>query len=128
MSEWYSSLVKPALNPPSWVFSPVWTVLYIMMAVSAFLVLGKGWEKRNVKVALLLFAVQLVFNLLWSYIFFTRHSIGGALVDIILLWLAIVATIVAFYKISHPAAWLLTPYLLWVTFASYLNYQIYALN
>ncbi len=125
---WYAGLVKPALNPPTSVFGPVWTTLYALMGVAAFLVWRKGLERRDVKMALGIFIGQLVLNALWSVIFFGLHSPGWALADIVLLWLAILGTMVVFYRISKPAAYLLVPYLLWVSFASYLNYLIWALN
>ncbi|MFZ1987651.1 MAG: TspO/MBR family protein [Minisyncoccia bacterium] len=126
---WYATLVKPALNPPAWVFGPVWTTLFALMGIAAFLVWEKGLGHRDVKIALGIFAGQLVLNTLWSIIFFGLHSPGGALVEIVfLLWLAILATIIAFYKISRPAAWLLVPYIAWVSFAAYLNFTIWLLN
>jgi len=125
---WYAGLVKPVLNPPSWVFGPAWTTLYALMGISAFLIWKNGWEKKAVKTALGVFGIQLFLNALWSIIFFGLHSPGWALVDIIALWLAIVWTIFVFYKISKPAAYLLVPYILWVSFASYLNYSIWILN
>ena len=132
-SSWYAGIVKPTLNPPAWVFGPVWMILYALMGVSAWLV-WKQWDngspstKLRVKIALAIFIGQLVLNTLWSIIFFGLHSPGGALIEIVFLWLAILATIVAFYKASPPAAWLLVPYILWVSFASYLNYSIWMLN
>lgn len=128
ISSWYATIIKPALNPPSYVFGPVWTTLYALMGVSAFLIWKKGLDRKDVKVALGIFLIQLVLNTLWSIIFFGLHSPGGALVEIILLWLAILATIIAFYKISRTAAYLLLPYILWVSFAAYLNYSIWVLN
>lgn len=125
---WYTGLVKPALNPPSWVFGPVWTILYALMGIAAFLVWKNGWERKDVKIALGVFGIQLFLNAIWSIIFFGLQSSDWALVDIVLLWFAIVWTMVVFYKISKPAAWLLAPYLLWVSFASYLNYSIWILN
>ncbi|MBI4132567.1 MAG: tryptophan-rich sensory protein [Candidatus Sungbacteria bacterium] len=125
---WYAGLIKPAVNPPSWVFGPVWTTLYALMGVAAFLIWKKGFEQRDVKIALGIFGVQLVLNTVWSIIFFGLQSPGWALVDITLLWLAIVWTMVVFHKISKPAAYLLLPYILWVSFASYLNYVIWVLN
>lgn len=125
---WYVDLVKPALNPPAWVFGPVWTALYILMGIAAFLIWKKNLNRRDVKMALGIFAVQLVLNTLWSMIFFGLHSPGGALVEIVFLWFAILATIVAFAKISRPAAWLMVPYIVWVSFAVYLNYTIWSLN
>lgn len=125
---WYATLAKPALNPPAWVFGPVWTTLFALMGIAAFLVWRKGLDRRDVKIALGIFIGQLVLNALWSIIFFGLHSPGGALIEIVILWLAILATIIAFYKISKPAAWLLVPYILWVSFAAYLNYSIWMLN
>ncbi|OGG92460.1 TspO protein [Candidatus Kuenenbacteria bacterium RIFCSPLOWO2_12_FULL_42_13] len=125
---WYAGLVKPALNPPAWVFGPAWTTLYTLMGIAAFLVWRMGWERKEVKMALEVFGIQLFLNAIWSIIFFGLQNPGWALVDIILLWLAIVWTMVVFYKISRPAAYLLVPYLLWVSFASYLNYSIWMLN
>ncbi|MBI4086677.1 tryptophan-rich sensory protein [Candidatus Kaiserbacteria bacterium] len=129
---WYAGIVKPALNPPAWVFGPVWVTLYALMGIAAFLVWKRGLERRDVRIALSIFLGQLVLNTLWSIIFFGLHSPGGALIEIVLLWLAILATIIAFAKISPPAggpaAWLLVPYMLWVSFAAYLNYAIWVLN
>ena len=130
---WYANLIKPALNPPAWVFGPVWTTLFALMGIAAFLVWSSYTEasedkKKGVKIALALFGVQLVMNTLWSIIFFGLHSPGGALIEIVFLWLAILATIIAFAKISKPAAWLLSPYIFWVSFAAYLNYTIWMLN
>lgn len=128
IASWYSGIMKPSINPPAWVFGPVWTTLYALMGIAAFLVWKKGLERGDVKIALGIFAGQLVLNTLWSVIFFGLHSPGGALVEIAFLWLAILATIIAFAKVSKPAAWLLAPYILWVSFAMYLNYAIWALN
>lgn len=125
---WYAGIVKPAINPPSWVFAPVWTTLYALMGIAAFLVWKKGWSRRDVKIALGIFTLQLVLNTLWSIIFFGFQSPGGAFIEIIFLWMAILVTMVAFARISKWAVWLLVPYILWVSFAAYLNYSIYALN
>lgn len=125
---WYAGIVKPALNPPAWVFGPVWTTLFALMGIAAFLVWKKGLDRRDVKIALGIFFGQLVLNTLWSIIFFGLHSPGGALIEIVFLWLAILATIIAFAKISKPAAWLLVPYILWVSFAGYLNFSTWQLN
>lgn len=125
---WYATLTKPGINPPSWVFAPVWTTLFALMGVSAFLIWRRGLERRDVKIALGIFASQLVLNTLWSIIFFGLRNPGGALIEIALLWFAILATLVAFAKISKLAAWLLVPYILWVSFAAYLNYILWALN
>ncbi len=125
---WYAGIVKPALNPPAWVFGPVWTTLFALMGIAAFLVWKKGLDRRDVKIALGIFLGQLVLNTLWSIIFFGLHSPGGAFIEIMFLWLAILATIIAFYKISKLATWLLVPYILWVSFAVYLSYVIWMLN
>lgn len=125
---WYVALAKPALTPPGWVFGPVWTALYALMGVAAFLVWKRGWRRREVRIALAVFAVQLALNALWSFLFFGWHAPGIALVEIAFLWLAILATIVAFTRISRAAARLLVPYIAWVSFAAYLNYALWALN
>ncbi len=125
---WYATLAKPALSPPNWVFGPVWTALYFLMGVAAFLVWKKAGERKEVKFALGAFGIQLVLNALWSIVFFGLHSPGLALVNIAALWFAILWTKIIFWKISKPAAYLLAPYILWVTFAAYLNYAIWNLN
>ena len=125
---WYAGLVKPTLNPPAWVFGPVWTVLFALMGVAAFLVWEKGLNRKDVRISLGIFIGQLVLNTLWSIIFFGLHSPGSALIEIIFLWLAILIMMIVFAKISRPAAWLLVPYILWVSFAGYLNFSIWQLN
>jgi len=125
---WYATLAQPALNPPSWIFAPVWTALYILMGVAAGLVWCRGWGRKDVKIALSVFSVQLILNVLWSIIFFGQHDPGAALAEIVLLWLAILACIIFFWKISRPAAYLLIPYILWVSFAAVLNFGIWRLN
>ena len=131
---WYAGISKPAFNPPSWVFGPVWTTLFLLMGIAAFLVWSayakatKRKQKKRIQIALIVFGIQLVLNTLWSIIFFGLHSPGGALIEIVFLWLAILATISTFAKIAKPAAWLLVPYILWVSFAMYLNYSIWMLN
>lgn len=128
LDEWYAGLHKPWFNPPSWVFGPVWTVLYVLMGVAAFLVWRRGTGRRAVRIALGLFVLQLVLNALWTPLFFGRHRIGGALVDIVLLWPAILATIVAFGRVSSVAALCLFPYIAWVSFAVVLNASLWWLN
>lgn len=124
---WYAALAKPSWNPPSWVFGPVWTLLYAMMAVAAWLVWRQaGW--RAAAPALAVFALQLVLNALWSWIFFGLHAPGWALLEILALWLAILATIVLFARVRPLAAWLLVPYLAWVSFAAVLNFTLWRLN
>lgn len=125
---WYAGLVKPALNPPAWVFAPVWTTLFVLMGVAAFLIWRQGLERKEVKIALGIFIIQLILNTLWSIIFFGLKNPGAAFAELILLWLAILATIIAFAKISRPAAWLLLPYIAWVSFAGYLNFSIWQLS
>lgn len=124
---WYAQLHKPSWNPPSWVFGPVWTLLYAMMAVAAWLVWRQGGFKAQRR-ALGLFLVQLLFNALWTPLFFGLHRPGLAFVDIVLLWLALLATIVAFWKARPLAGALLVPYLGWVAFASALNFMLWHLN
>lgn len=128
ITTWYSTLIKPALNPPSWVFGPVWTILYALMGVAAFLVWKKGIARKEVKRALIVFAIQLGLNTLWSILFFGLQNPGVAFIEIVLLWFTILATIIAFTKVSKIAAALLVPYILWVSFASYLNFAIWMAN
>lgn len=125
---WYSTLARPELAPPNWIFGPVWTTLFVLMGIAVFLVWKKGLDRKDVKMALAIFIGQLILNTLWSIIFFGLHSPGLAFVEIIFLWLAILATIITFAKISKPAAWLLVPYIIWVSFAGYLNYLIWVIN
>lgn len=123
--ETFDSLNKPALSPPGWLFPVVWTVLFVLMGLACYLVVTSG---RSNRVALTLYGVQLFFNLLWSLIFFRAGAYLAAFIWLILLWLLISATTVLFYRISKPAGLLMLPYLLWVTFAGYLNLSIYLLN
>ncbi|HUV86873.1 MAG TPA: TspO/MBR family protein [bacterium] len=128
ISGWYAALEKPGFTPPNWVFSPVWIGLFVLMAVAAFLVWDKGFSVKSVKTALAFFGVQLLLNVLWSVLFFGCRSPFLALVEIVALWLAIAVTVLTFYRVSKPAAFLLIPYLLWVSFAAALNYEILRLN
>lgn len=128
VTAWYANLSKPSFNPPNWLFGPVWSVLYLLMGVSLFLIWKEGTGNSAVKQALLIFAIQLVLNTLWSVIFFGMQSISGALVVIALLIVAIFFTIVKFVKIAPVAGYLMIPYLLWVSFATILNYYLYRLN
>ena len=128
VSGWYLTLAKPALNPPNWIFGPVWTLLYILMGVAAFFIWQRGLGDRKVRKSLIVYGVQLLLNLLWSIVFFGLHSPLWALVVIIFLWLFILLTIVEFYKQRPLAAYLLIPYILCVSFASYLNYMLWFLN
>ena len=148
---WYQSIIKPAFNPPSWIFGPVWTILYVLMGVSLYLVWKNdwkvlnpvlvpskkvwnrwsesfwvgAWQKQNV---IAIFAIQYVLNILWSYVFFGLRMPGLAFFEILALWVSIIYLIINFYRISKPAAWILIPYIFWVSFAVYLNYSIWALN
>lgn len=125
---WYKEIIKPSFNPPAWVFGPVWTTLFAMMGIAIFLVYEKGFTRKDVKTAIALFVGQFALNVLWSLFFFGLHNPTLAFVDIVFLWLAILATIISFSKISPPASKLLIPYLLWVTFAALLNLSIVILN
>ncbi|HEX6549770.1 MAG TPA: TspO/MBR family protein [Gammaproteobacteria bacterium] len=123
----YMQLTRSAWAPPAYVFGPVWTLLYAMMAVAAWLVWRQGGF-RAARTALSLFLVQLAANALWSWLFFAWHLGAAAFIDIVLLWLLIAATLVAFWRQSKTAAALLIPYLLWVSFAMALNYSVWQLN
>lgn len=151
ISVWYAGLAKPALNPPDWVFGPVWAALYALMGVSLFLVWKNGWEVKNRlwegerkawnawserlwtgdlrKInAMAVFAAQYILNIAWSYLFFGSRSPDSAFFGILALLFAIIWTIAVFYRISKPAAYLLIPYVLWVSFAAYLNFSIWMMN
>lgn len=124
---WYATLTKPSWNPPNWIFGPVWTALYLMMALAAWLVWRQaGWP--GAKVPLTAFGVQLVLNILWSCLFFGLKNPGLAFCEVLLLWLAIAVTAVAFWGRSKVAGMLFVPYLAWVTFAAVLNFTIWRLN
>ncbi|RPH32041.1 MAG: tryptophan-rich sensory protein [Bacteroidales bacterium] len=125
--EWYATLNQPSFNPPNWVFGPVWTMLYLILGFSFFLI----WKQERSKLrnkAILIFLVQMVLNFGWSFLFFYYHLIGFALFEIIILWASIIGMIVMFYKIKPLAAYLNVPYFLWVTFATILNAGYYFLN
>ena len=152
INSWYSLLRKPSFNPPSWIFGPVWTALFILMGISFYLVWSKKWEIKNeIKVKsnrkpwnpwsqkffngswkkvniIIIFISQLALNVLWSVIFFGWHNPGVAFFELLTLWVAIIYTIVNFYRVSKTAAYLLVPYILWVTFAGVLNFFIWVLN
>ncbi len=127
VGDWYQDLAKPPFNPPDWVFAPVWTTLYVLMALAAWRV----WRHRQSpgrRPALLLFATQLSLNLLWSCLFFGLTAVGAALVEIVALWAAIVATANRFRRVDAAAGWLMVPYVVWVSFAVVLNGTIWWLN
>jgi len=124
---WYAGLNKPSFTPPNWIFSPVWISLFVLMGISLFLV----WRKQDhpfFRVALICFSIQLLLNVLWSIAFFGLKSPLLGLIDILLLWIAILLTIYAFFKVSRWAGGLLLPYLLWVSFAAVLNFFLWTLN
>ena len=125
---WYSTLNKPIFSPPNWIFGPVWTILYFLMGVSLYIVWNKNLKNKNKDEAIKIFIFQLILNLLWSFVFFSLHQPLLALITIIILWFFILMTIKYFYKISKLAAYLLIPYILWVSFASLLNLFIVGLN
>lgn len=128
-SSWYQGLEKPAWNPPGWVFGPVWTILYILMGIAFYLVWkNETAPKEQKRPAMVFWVIQLVLNFFWTIIFFGAHSPGYAFIEIMVLWLAIVITIILFSRVNKTAAWLMVPYLLWVSFASFLNYTIYQMN
>ncbi len=126
--DWYAQLVKPRLNPPGWVFGPVWTALYAMMAVAAWRVWRRRRATAPVRLALGLFLVQLLLNAAWSWLFFGLHRPDFSFFDLLLLWVAIAATGLLFWRIDAVAGALLVPYLGWVTFAGYLNLALWLLN
>jgi len=127
LGEWYRALRKPSWNPPNWVFGPVWSLLYLSMGVAAWMV----WSRKGfaqAAVPLTLFLAQLALNAAWSWFFFGQRIIGAAFAEIVLLWGAILATLIAFWRVTPAAGGLMIPYLLWVTFAAVLNFAIWRLN
>ena len=124
ISTWYSALEKPVFSPPNWLFAPVWTLLFLFMGVSLYLIS----EIKNNREAVLIFALQLILNVLWSVLFFGLQSPFYAFIEIIILWVVILFTIIYFHKLSKQAAYLLYPYILWVSFALILNYSIWVIN
>lgn len=129
---WYATLNRPSLAPPNWIFGPVWTTLFVLMGVALYLVWKQWavlpWTRTQKRLAMTVFGAQLGLNTLWSIIFFGLRNPGAAVIEIAVMWLAIATNIYLFAKVSKPAAWLLVPYLLWVSFASYLNLMIWYLN
>lgn len=128
LKDWYPTLEKPSWNPPNAVFAPVWTLLFIAMGVAVYRVWGVGLDDPQVQVTLALFVVQLVLNFLWSLCFFGLRSPGLALLEIVFLWLAVVATTVAMGRVDTLSGWLLAPYVAWVSFAAVLNAAVWRLN
>jgi benzodiazapine receptor len=125
---WYANINKPSFNPPNWVFAPVWTTLYLLMGIALFLVLRKGLSEKGIKTAFAVFVLQLVLNSLWSFLFFGLKSPLAAFIEIIFLLIAILISIILFFRISRVAGALLIPYIIWVSFASVLNFAIWQLN
>lgn len=125
---WYAALAKPPFTPPAWIFGPVWLTLYALMGVALFIVWRQGAAVLHVQRGLALFALQLLLNILWSAVFFGMRSPMQGLIVIVLLWLAILATILQFGKVSELASALLIPYIVWVSFAAMLNLSIFVLN
>ncbi|MCE9643540.1 MAG: tryptophan-rich sensory protein [Candidatus Andersenbacteria bacterium] len=134
ITNWYATLTKPMLNPPSWVFGPVWTLLYALMGIAVFLIweqYRKTKQKKKRKViefALWIFVAQLLLNTMWSIIFFGLHNPALAFLNLLAMWIFIALTIYVFKPINKTAAYLLAPYILWVTFAGYLNFSVWQLN
>jgi tryptophan-rich sensory protein len=127
VNDWYRTLERPTWSPPDWVFGPVWTTLYLMMAVAAWLVWRqKGWSAAVRPLSW--FGAQLALNVLWSVLFFGMQRPGWAFAEVLLLWLAIAGTIASFWPRSRPASLLMTPYLAWTSFAAVLNFLIWRLN
>jgi translocator protein len=127
VTSWYSRLNKPSFNPPNFIFGPVWTLLYILMGISSYLI----WAKRHSFYAtksLFVYGIQLILNFSWSIVFFGLKLPLGAFINVLLLWISIISMIILFYKVDKKAAFLQVPYLLWVSFASVLNYFIVLLN
>lgn len=125
---WYRTIQRPEWNPPGWVFGPVWTALYILMGIAFYIVWKSSADEKIKRPAMVFWVLQLVFNLCWTLIFFYAHEIGYAFAEIVVLWLLILITIFLFARISKLAAWLLVPYISWVSFAAMLTYTIWQLN
>ena len=128
ISTWYSTLEKPSFTPPNWLFAPAWITLYLLMGISAFSIWRRGLESRRIQIALSIFLIQLTLNALWSVVFFGLQSPFYGVIVIVALWIAILFTILHFFKISTAAGALLLPYILWVSFATALNVSIWVLN
>ena len=128
ISGWYTTINKPSFNPPNWIFGPVWTLLYMMMGIALFIIWKSEADAVLKKQALIFFFIQLAINFCWSLLFFYCESPGWALIDIVLMWVFILLTIFSFGKISSLSAWLLVPYISWVSFAAVLNFAIWRMN
>ncbi|MGB9721627.1 MAG: TspO/MBR family protein [bacterium] len=128
VSTWFTTINKPPISPPNWLFGPVWTALFILIGIAFYLVWNKGISQEGVKTAIIIFVIQLILNILWSVLFFGLRSPMSAFIEIIVLWIAILLTIIFFFRVSSLAGYLLIPYILWVSFASVLNGWIMILN
>lgn len=128
IADWYVNVNKPSFNPPNWIFGPVWITLYTLMGIASYLIWKARKKNLQTKTALIIYAVHLVLNVLWSIIFFGLRNPGMAFVEIIILLIMILATMYWFFKINKTAFYLFVPYLLWVSFASVLNFYIWKLN
>jgi tryptophan-rich sensory protein len=128
IATWYDKLQKPFFSPPNWVFAPVWLTLYTLMGISLYLVWNKDLKNKAVKTSILVFAVQLVLNVSWSFLFFGLQNPFYGLMGIVILWIAILVTIFKFYKVDRRAGIILLPYILWVSIATALNYYVFILN
>jgi len=125
---WYANTNKPSFNPPNWIFAPVWTTLFLLMGISLYLIWRRSLKEKGIKIAFTVFLFQLVLNMLWSFLFFGLQSPFAAFIEIIFLWITILITIILFFRIYWVAGVMLIPYILWVSFASVLNFAIWRLN
>lgn len=128
ISGWFTTLQKPSWNPPNWLFAPVWTILYILMGIAFYIIWKWEGNKNSKQLAITFFIIQLLLNFCWSFIFFNQHQVMFAFIEIIILWTFILLTIISFAKRNKLAAWLLVPYISWVSFAAILNFTIWKLN
>lgn len=128
IATWYVTLQKPFFTPPNWAFAPVWLTFYALMGISLYWILNKDLKNKAVKTSVLVFAVQLVLNIFWSILFFGLQNPLYGLIEIVILWIAILATILEFYKIDKKAGLILLPYIIWVSIAMALNYYVFILN
>ncbi|MCX7833779.1 MAG: tryptophan-rich sensory protein [Ignavibacteria bacterium] len=128
VNTWYQSLNKPSFTPPNYIFAPVWSILYLLMGISLYLIWNEGLQRKNVKFTLYFFIFHLLINGLWSFVFFKWHLIFLAFITLLFLWNMILISFILFYRINKLAAFLLLPYLIWVMYASFLNYFIYKIN
>jgi len=128
LRDWYPTIRKPWFTPPNWLFPVAWTTFFLLMGIALYLIWRQGTDTPGVAPALAVFGIHLILNMLWSIFFFTLRSPGWALVELVFFWLSIAASMVLFFPLSPTAAYLLAPYLVWVTFAGVLNYSIWNLN